>query len=128
MTSSVLREASQDRLRTALSGGNGTHEHRFEHMNCGVSGKESTHFPYGQEGICAGSGLESQLQSWPLLWTPFLLSGPNLAFVLASGDAPLANKHGIAVFQGGHRVKESRSKLKVQNIVGNLLKVLSKEA
>lgn len=33
------------------------------------------------------------------------LQGPNLAFVLSSGDAPLAGKHGMAVFQGGQRIK-----------------------
>ncbi len=33
--------------------------------------------------------------------------GPNLAFVLSSGDAPLVGKHGMAVFQGGQRIKES---------------------
>ena len=27
--------------------------------------------------------------------------------MLASGDGPLVHKHGIAVFQGGHRVKEN---------------------
>jgi hypothetical protein len=41
------------------------------------------------------------------------LRGPNLAFVLASGDAPLVHKHGIAVFQGGHRVKENRTEIGV---------------
>lgn len=35
------------------------------------------------------------------------LQGPNLAFVLSSGDAPLAGKHGMAVFQGGQRIKDT---------------------
>jgi len=35
--------------------------------------------------------------------------GPNLAFVLSSGDAPLAGKHGMAVFQGGQRIKDVTS-------------------
>mmetsp|Transcript_46151 Transcript_46151/g.73342 ORF Transcript_46151/g.73342 Transcript_46151/m.73342 type:complete len:361 (-) Transcript_46151:326-1408(-) len=46
--------------------------------------------------------------------------GPNLAFVLASGDAPLVHKHGIAVFQGGHRVKDISS-LVQRNVTDGML-------
>lgn len=46
--------------------------------------------------------------------------GPNLAFVLASGDAPLVHKHGIAVFQGGHRVKDVSS-LVQRNVTDEML-------
>ena len=91
-------------------------------------GKKSTYFPNGKEGICAGSRSGSQFarvcaivlivsstvcslaQHCSTICTN--LRGPNLAFVLASGDAPLVHKHGIAVFQGGHRVKENRTELR----------------